>query len=235
MLKKSSPLFAIFLGVLLMCSGVLLKASPATPPPSPADLAPLKALLTAQKNVTSLSADFTQTRALRTLRSPLLIHGKLCFQAPDEFRWELGEPPKTIIIGRHDGLMMIQPFKKQAEKKHRSSSNAFSDSGSLGMMRIPGGGNLDEFQKQVQILCIKTTGSRCHVEMLPRDQAAARGLRSINLDFDIASGHWVSFELITREGSSLLNEFSNVQINPKIPQDQFRYNLTGFQVTDEKN
>jgi outer membrane lipoprotein-sorting protein len=234
MLKKSPSLFLLFLGLLLIYSEVSLKASPATPPPSPAELAPLKAMLAAQKNVTSLSADFTQTRALRTLRSPLLIHGKLCFQAPDEFRWELGVPPKTIIIGSHDGLMMIQPFKKEAEKK-QLSSNAFSNAGNLGMMRIPGGGNFDEFQKKVQILCIKTTGSRCHVEILPRDPSAARGLASINLDFDRVSGHWVSFELITREGSSLLNEFSNVQINPKISHDQFRYNLTGFKITDEKN
>jgi len=199
------------------------------------ELAPLQVMLAAQRSVHSLSADFTQIRALRTLRSPLLIKGKLWFQAPNDFRWELGEPPKTILIGTHQGVIIIHPSKNQAEKRPLSSSTgSFSDSSSLGMMPLPGEGTVEEFQKKMQVLSIKTSGSRCHVEMLPRDPAAARGLASINFDFDRVTGHWLSFELVTREGSSLINEFSNVQINPKIPREIFEYDLSGFKVTDEK-
>ena len=223
------------LSLLLICGGCILSASPTQSTiVSTEELSPLKVMLAAQKNVKSLSADFTQTRALRTLRSPLLIKGKLWFQAPNEFRWELGEPPKTILIGSHRGITIIHPLKKQAEKKPPSPAGSFSDSGSLGMMRIPGEGNLEGFQKQMQVLCIKSSGSRCHVEMLPRDPAAARGLASINFDFDRVTGHWLSFELVTREGSSLLNEFSNVQVNPKLPRGLFEYDLGGFKVSDEK-
>jgi outer membrane lipoprotein-sorting protein len=204
-------------------------------PESEVDLSPLRVMLTAQKDVKSLSADFTQTRALRTLRSPLVIRGKFWFQAPEEFRWELGIPPKTIIIGNHDGTTIIQPSKRHAEKKPQPKPGSFFDSGSLGMMRFPGGGDFEQFKEHVQVFLIRTSGSRCHVELLPRDPKAARGLASINLDFDRLTGQWLSLEIVTREGSSILNEFSNVQVNPKIPHDLFHYDLSGLQVTDEKN
>ena len=233
-LKKLLHPSGIILSLLLAVGGGPLKAAP-TSSLSTTDLLPLKAMLSAQKNIKSLSADFTQTRALSTLRIPLVIKGKLWFQVPDEFRWEMGIPPKTIILGNHDGMILIRPFKKLAEKRSQSASGSFSDSASPGMMRIPGGGDFAQFQKQVQVLSIKTSGSRCHVTMLPRDPSAARGLASINLDFDTVTGRWESFELVTREGSSMLTEFSNVQVNPPIPQDLFHYDLSGFKVIDEKN
>lgn len=198
------------------------------------ELSPLKVMFAAQKNIQSLSADFTQTRALHTLRSPLLIKGKLWFQTPDQFRWELGAPPKLILIGNHHGVTIIYPSKKRAEKKPPAPDSSFSESRSLGMMRIPGKGNLEEFQKQMQVFCIKNSGSRCHIEMLPRDPAAARGLASIKFDFDSVTGHLLSFELVTSEGSSLLNEFSNIEINKKIAPELFEYDLNGFKVSDEK-
>ena len=192
-------------------------------------------MFAAQSNVKSLSADFTQIRALRTLRSPLLIKGKLWFQSPNEFRWELGTPPKTILIGTQQGIIIIHPSKKQAEKRPPSSSaGSLSDSSILGMMHMPGEGNIEDFQKKMQVLSINTSGSRCHIQMLPKDPAEARGLASINFDFDQVTGHWLSFELVTRDGSSLINEFSNVRINPIIPREVFVFDLSGFKVTDEK-
>jgi outer membrane lipoprotein carrier protein len=217
--------------VALFTGGVLLGAPP-TPAP---DLSVLKEWLTRQKNVRSLSADFTQTRALRTLRSPIAGNGRLWFMAPDWFRWELGVPAKTIILGTPQGLTVIQPGRKRAERKSRAVYGALRDTGALGMIRFPGAGGFEEFQRNVRVLALESSGSRCHLEMLPRDAQSSRALAAIKLDFDTVTGNWLSFEIVTREGSSIRNEFSNVRINPKLGKDVFEYDLTGFQISDEKN
>ena len=206
----------------------------ASPPVAASDLAPLKQWIAKQKDVRSVSADFIQTRALHTLRSPLTSSGRLWFMAPDWFRWELGDPPKTIIIGTPKGVTVIQPGKKRATRKPLQAPDAFPDSGTLGMMRFPGGGSFEEFQRQVQVLALESSAARCHLEMLPRDAASTRGLSAIKLDFDPATGHWISLEIVTREGSSIRNEFSNVRVNPKLEKQLFEYDLTGFKITDEE-
>ena len=154
--------------------------------------------------------------------------------APDWFRWELGDPPKTIIIGAPGGITVIQPGKMRAERKPLEAPGSPGSSEALGMIRFPGGGSFEEFQRRVQVLAITASGSKCHLEMLPRD-ASARRLSAIKLDFDTHTGHWISFEIVTREGSSILNEFSNVEINPKIEKGIFDFDLTGYKVTDGQN
>lgn len=212
-----------------------VRALPANPPAAAPDLSPLKQWIAGQKEIRSVSADFTQIRALRTLRSPLTSSGRLWFMAPNWFRWELGDPPKTIIIGTPSGVTVIQPGKKQATRKPPPAPGAFPDSGAFGMMRIPGGGSFKEFQRQVRVLALESSASKCHLEMLPRDAASAGALSAIKLDFDPATGHWISLEIVTREGSSIRNEFSSVRVNPTLEKGLFEYDLTGFKVTDEKD
>ncbi|MEI6279867.1 MAG: outer membrane lipoprotein carrier protein LolA [Verrucomicrobiae bacterium] len=221
-----------FLRCLAALAAMFLGGATSAAPP---DLSPLKEWIARQKNVRSVSADFTQTRALSALRSPLTSTGRLWFVAPDWFRWELGDPPKIIIIGTPKGLTTIQPGRNRAERKPASPSGSLADSGPLGMIRFPGGGSFEEFQRLVQVLAFESTGSRCHLEMLPRDARSARRLAAIKLDFDPATGHWLSFEIVTREGSSIRNEFRNVRINPRLDKELFEYDLTGFHVTDEKD
>lgn len=210
----------------------LAPAWAASPPPA-ANLAPLEACFAAQSKIRSISADFLQTRALKTLKSPLAIKGRFWFASPDRFRWQLGDPPKTIIIGSRSGATILHPLKKRAEKVAFSSPNAAGASEFLGLMQLNSSRSLEEFQKHMHILSLKPIGPHCRVEMLPKDAAAAKGLSALCLDFDPATGHWIGFEVVTKEGSSLRTEFSNVQLNTKLDGRIFECDLTGFTL-DEK-
>ncbi|MEI6916348.1 MAG: outer membrane lipoprotein carrier protein LolA, partial [Armatimonadota bacterium] len=75
------------------------------------DISSLKAMIALQRSIHTLSADFTQSRSLKTLRDPIISHGKLWIQTKQFFRWELGTPPKTIVIGTPTETTVIQPFK----------------------------------------------------------------------------------------------------------------------------
>src|SRR5690242_4121856 len=54
----------------------------------------LSTWLNAQTNIQSWSADFVQTRTLKSLTQPLTATGHIWFAAPNRFRWELGNPPQ---------------------------------------------------------------------------------------------------------------------------------------------
>src|ERR1700744_4998343 len=69
----------------------------------------------AQKSVRNISADLTQTRTLKTLVQPLIAHGHLWFEPPNQFHWELGHPPSTVALRNGDDMYVIYPRLKRAE------------------------------------------------------------------------------------------------------------------------
>ena len=224
LLIKSAAAFALLIGVQIpdaSCSATI-------------DLSPLKACLEAQGDLRSISADFTQTRALKTLKSPVAVKGHFWFEAPDRFRWQLGDPPKTIIIGTKKGGMAIHPLQKHAEKSDLPASGGFPARRIFELMGLSGKRTVEEFQKHVNVLSLKTSGTRCRLEMLPKDPSATRGLSSINLEFDCKTGQWFDFEIVTQEGSSIRTELSNVRTNSAIDGRIFDYDLSGFTVDHEK-
>ncbi|MCE9588713.1 MAG: outer membrane lipoprotein carrier protein LolA [Verrucomicrobia bacterium] len=199
------------------------------------DISPLRAMIALQKSIHTLSADFTQSRSLKTLRDPLISHGKLWIQPQQFFRWELGTPPKTIVIGTPTETTVIQPFKKTASKKIRSSPIGGTDtSEAFGMMSLPGNGGFDDFQREVRILRTENSAGIFHVEFIPKNTEQVRGLTAIRLDFNSQTGQWIRLEFLTRDGSSIRNDFTDIKTNQKLDPHLFGYNLTGFRISDEK-
>ena len=202
----------------------------------PLDFTPVKRWITRQDDFRAVTADFTQTRSLRALKSPLTSEGRLWFKAPSSFRWELGTPARTIVLRKGETLFLIQPAKKRAE---RSPANAKPDKPSpmqaMGMMSFPFARDFADFQRQFETLSISTDGPRCHLEVLPREAQARKFLSALKLDFNTATGHLLGFEMATRDGSSLRNDFTNVQVNPKISPAVFEFDFTGYEVVDAKN
>lgn len=216
---------AVFLTLLLAASSALAEA--------PTDLAPLKKWLARQDDFHSVSADFMQTRALRVLRDPVATPGRLWFSAPDTMRWELGTPAKTIVLRKGDGLLIVLPAKKTAER--HAAAGAGRQMGGVAMMRFPLAKDLADFQRQFDVLALTTADNRCRVEAAPRDPQARKFLATMKLDFDTANGHLLAFEMTMRDGSSMRSEFSNVRVNQKIDRAVFDYDLTGFEVQDAKD
>ena len=191
------------------------------------DLAPLKKWVTRQSEVRTVQADFTQTRSFHALRDPLASPGHLWFSAKEGFRWEIGDPPKTVVLKKGDASLVIQPAKKRAEHIDPGGSP-------LPIMDFPLAKNYEDFDKKFEVQSVTVTGNRCHAELLPRDPQARKFLEAFRLDFDTEDGHLLDFELALRDGSSLRNEFTNVRLNGKIDAHVFDYDLTGYEVTDAR-
>src|SRR5689334_19884203 len=84
--------------------------SAADPPPAVASW------LAAQTNIQTWSADFVQTRTLKSLTQPLTASGHVWFAAPNRFRWELGNPAQTIAVRAPTEMLVIYPRLKRVER-----------------------------------------------------------------------------------------------------------------------
>ncbi len=111
----------------------------------------------AQKNLHTWSADFVQTRALKTLTQPLVTRGHIAFAMPNDFRWELGWPAQTIALRRGDEMFVIYPRLKRAEHYPlgATASTEWRDTISLLQAGFPR--ERKEFDAQFQILSLTQT------------------------------------------------------------------------------
>ena len=198
------------------------------------DLAPVKRWLAKQEELRTLQADFTQTRSYKNLRDPLAAPGHLWYSAPGSFRWEVGDPAKMIVLRRGEDYYVIYPGKKRAERTPTAALNKPGGAGRAPIVDFPFAKNFEDFNRRFEVLSAATQGTRCHLELLPRDVQARNALAAIRIDFDTETGHLASFEFVTRDGSSLRNEFSNVRTNAKIDGRQYDYDFTGYEVVDAK-
>lgn len=204
-------------------------------PAAPAwDLAPVKKWIASQAGMKSLSADLVQTRKFRTLKDPLERPGHVWFQTPDAFRWELGSPPTRIVLRYKDEMAMIEPEKKRAERMDPQAMGQRAGQPKMGLMEFPLATDFAAFERQFEILDLQTQGTQCSLTILPRDPESRKVMRDIRLEFDTSNNHLLAFEITFRDGSSLRNEFSRIEINAQIDPRTFGYDLTGYDVRDAK-
>ena len=58
----------------------------------------LNAWMDQQAKIKTWSADVVQIRNLKSLTRPLKSRGQVWFLQPNRFRWQLGDPPRTIAV-----------------------------------------------------------------------------------------------------------------------------------------
>lgn len=212
-LPRGSVLLCI-VGFLRCDAGIAAGEDPAPLP------APLERMIEQSKNIRSLSADITETRQLRTLSRPLVSKGHLWFVAPSSFRWERGSPGETVLIGNAAGMFLIREGKQGAVSCSRIGDGTTSAAGPLAISGLLPG-NHDALLRRFRVKSVAVRSGVCHAEMTPPADAPLHGISSLHLDFHVEDGRWIRLRIITGDGSSLLQEFSNVRTNPVISEHLF--------------
>lgn len=171
------------------------------------------------KEIRSLSAEIAETRYLKTLSRPVTSKGRIWFVSPSSFRWENGAAVRSILIGNDRGLFLIR--KKEGNVScRRLDGNASAPMTPLG---IPGlfPGDYDTLLRSFRVESVVVSGRHCHAEMTPRGGGSLSGISTIHLDFDVDDGRWTGLRIITKDGSSILQEFRDVRINTTFPPELF--------------
>ena len=176
----------------------------------------LDAWFAAQKNLQTWSADFVQTRMLQTLTQPLVATGRVWFAMPDQFRWELGRPARSIAMRHDDEMLVIYPLLKRAER-YPMGTNApreFRDAMSLLQAGLPH--SRKEFESQFQLLSLVETNGLWQFALQPKSRFARQMMTELRITLTTNDFSLTSTELIFVEGSRMRNDFTNTVLNPAL-------------------
>jgi predicted exporter/outer membrane lipoprotein-sorting protein len=192
----------------------------------------LDAWLERQAQVKTWSADVTQTRKLKSLTRPLESPGKVWFVHPNRFRWQLGEPPRTIAVRSDNELLVLYPRLEQAERYSLGDDLDPAWRQALALLEVGFPSDRDEFYAQYEPLSATRKGDVWHLVLRPAAQEARRLIEQVR--FEVIAGDYIlrATELVFPDGSTMRNEFHEHQLNPELDGRLFEVDLSGFEVSD---
>lgn len=176
--------------------------------------------LAAQSKIQTWAADFTQTRTLKSLTMPLKSTGHVWFAAPDRFRWELGHPPRTIAVRAPDQMLIFYPQLKRVER-FPLTGQAGPWREALELLQAGFPRSASELESRYDILSQSVSGGIGKLVLAPKSAAARRMMPRIEIDFDTQNQSLLATELEFADGSTMRNDFTNPEMNPKVDEAKF--------------
>lgn len=193
----------------------------------------LGAWFTAQKNLHTWSADFTQTRALKTLTQPLVTPGHIFFAVPDDFRWELGQPARTLALRHGDEMFVVYPLLKRAERYPVGAGTPAQWRDTMSLLQSGFPRDRQEFDAQFQILSLTETNGAWQLALQPKSAFARRMMPELRLGLATNDFSLISNELIFVDGSRMRNDYTNAIMNPALDKKLFVWKPPAdFKVTE---
>ena len=177
--------------------------------------------LTAQRDLTSWSSEFVQTRYLKALTQPLSAPGHLWFGAPNRFRWELGSPVQSVALRVDQDLWILSPQLRRAERYSLGELQKGPIKDALALLDTGFPRDGAEFHRGFLLVRLSTTNANYAFHLQPRSTAVKRLLPELTIEVTTNTFSLTATELVFADGSRLRNDFSNSLNNPVLPADLF--------------
>src|SRR6185436_17229665 len=181
----------------------------------------LSAWLDKQPDIKTWSADFVQTRTFKSLTQPLCATGHVWFAAPNRFRWELGNPPRTIAVRAPQEMLVIYPRLKRVERFPLTGEQTGPWRDALELLETGFPRSEAEMTSRLKILSQTVTNGVCELVLQPKSAGGRRMMPQIKIDFDVRDFSLRANELQFADGSTMRNDFTNPVLNPKPEESLF--------------
>lgn len=178
--------------------------------------------LARQETVRTWSADFVQTRKLQSLTVPLTAQGRVWFAAPDRFRWELGTPPRTIVVRQPDQMSVIYPLLKRVERYPLTQEQGGQWGSALALLEAGFPRSRADLESKFRLVSETPQADLLRVRLEPKAPSARKLIPRIDLVLSILDNSLQATELEFPDGSTMRNDFSNAKVNPAIDEGLFR-------------
>jgi outer membrane lipoprotein-sorting protein len=178
--------------------------------------------LAAQSNLKTWTADFTQTRLLKTLKQPLRAQGRLTFAAPNNFRWQLGDPAQTIAIRNANEMTVIYPKLKRAERYPLGGAGNEPWRDALALMDAGFPTSSAELESRFKLTSLRFTNDLAQITLEPRSSMAKKFMSEVQLSLRTKDFSMTANQLQFSDGSILRNDFTNAVKNPSLAKDAFK-------------
>lgn len=191
-----------------------------------ADNTALESWLGHQSGIKTLEVEFTQERKLAGLKKAVSAPGKLSFARPGRVRWELGDPPVTLVLSDGTNFTLIDYGGKTARRVAADSPQAAR----FGMMAGKGFQNAEQFYAMFEVAAHRVESGIHQYTLKPRDRKTRGQLPWVFLDIDPRRNELRAMELELNDKSRIRTVFQQPRINTKLPDALFNADLSGLTV-----
>lgn len=193
------------------------------------DDAPVRGWIAKARSLRSIATEFRQERHLRAVTKPLVTAGRVWYRADGALRWELGDPPKLIALRPTAGadVKVIEPAAKSV--RTFSADEAGTKAGALGLLDAGFPESYEAFDRRFRLDGIeRDEGGSWRVTTQVRDTALAAAVQRMVFIIEAATSHLQGLEVWLRDGSRIVNQFSNLRENAPVPDSLFQLATDGF-------
>jgi outer membrane lipoprotein-sorting protein len=193
----------------------------------------LQAWLGAQSRLKSWQASFTQTRTLKTLQRPLITTGRLWVATPNQFRWELGDPPRTIAMRNGADMLVIYPQLKRAERYSLAGPEAGLLGEALALLDAGFPADRASFDARFRVKALLPANATWQIELEPARASTRRVLPLLRLWVATNDFSLIANEVRLPDGSRMRNDFTNATANSALEPTLFTPTApAGFTITE---
>lgn len=193
----------------------------------------LNSWITAQESCQTWSADFTQTRTLKSLSRPLVSHGKVWFASPGRFRWEAMSPAPTIAVRDSNQMLMIYPRLKRAERYPLGDAASGPMGDTLSLLDAGFPRDRASFNARFRLVSIVARDACWEIAMQPARSATRRLVPGLSVLVSTSGFNLAAFEITFADGSRMRSEFAKPERDAPIPDAIFRPTLPpGYTITE---
>ncbi len=185
----------------------------------------LNAWLDQQGKIKTWSADVVQIRNLRSLVRPLKSRGKVWFLQPNRFRWQLGDPPRTIAVRKDDELLIIYPRLKQVERFAGGEDIDPAWKQVLGLLEVGFPSDADTFFARYEVVTTTRFKKSWKFELRPAAKIARRLLDRVTVEISARDFALLATELVFPDGSTMKNQFIHRRLNPDLDEALFDFEI----------
>lgn len=185
----------------------------------------LKAWLEQQGRVKTWSADVVQIRKLKSLSRPLKARGRVWFLQPNRFRWQLGDPPRTIAIRKKDELLVVYPKLKQVERYSTSDAVDPAWKQVLALLEVGFPSDSETFFARYKLVSAKQSKKSWEFLLQPAAKEAQRLLEEVRIKVSTRDYSLLATELVFPDGSTMRNEFIHRRLNPPVDETLFDFEI----------
>jgi outer membrane lipoprotein-sorting protein len=193
----------------------------------------LSSWLERQAEIESWTAEVVQTRRLESLVRPLTANGRVWFRQPNRFRWQLGDPPKTIAVRTVDALVILYPRLEQAERYALGAELDPAWQQALALLEVGFPQDPELFRAAYGLLGGEQIDRGWRLELQPADADARRLLERIRIELSADDLTLLATELVFPDGSTMRNDFSKHLLNVELDDALFEAEIgAGYTVVN---
>lgn len=174
-----------------------------------------------QQKLKTLEARFVQQQESSLLAEPEESSGVFSYAAPDRVRWEYQSPTPITVVIRGDEMTTWYKDLKRAEtlKIGRYSNQVFKYLGASG--------SLDTLLQYfvVKLALPKAKGEPYRLELIPKYPRIKKRLQTMTLWVDAELFFPSRLKYVEADGDVTEYQFTDLKMNPRIPEDRFVLNL----------